>query len=176
MKVVVGTKNHAKTAAVNNVFKQYFTEMDLVTESCHSGVSEQPIGNEETRQGAINRAVEALSCGGGDIGVGLEGGVIYVADDMYVCNWGAIALADGTTITAAGAQIPLPQVIKNEIEKGFELGPVIERHFNRQGIRQQEGAMGMFTNGVITRVKLFEHVMELLIGQYLYIESNNQHK
>src|SRR5699024_3647886 len=112
----------------------YFTEMDLVTESCHSGVSEQPIGNEETRQGAINRAVEALSCGGGDIGVGLEGGVIYVADDMYVCNWGAIALADGTTITAAGAQIPLPQVIKNEIEKGFELGPVIERHFNRQGI------------------------------------------
>jgi non-canonical (house-cleaning) NTP pyrophosphatase len=52
-----------------------------------SGVSDQPMDLEETRQGAINRAQNALSSvPGADLGVGLESGVMTVGGEMYdVC-------------------------------------------------------------------------------------------
>lgn len=172
MQVIIGTKNKAKIKAVTNVCEHYLENVHIASIACPSGVSEQPIGNEETRQGAINRALKTLSCKVGDIGVGLEGGVMYVGKDMYLCNWGAIVIKGGPTLTAAGAQIPLSENIRKEIESGQELGPVIDRVFKQQGIRHSEGAMGIFTNGTISRVKLFEHIMALLIGQYLYLEKS----
>ncbi len=39
------------------------------------------------------------------------------------------------------------------------------------GIRHSEGAIGMFTAQAVTRDKLFEHVMQLLIGQLKYDEN-----
>lgn len=171
MKVIVGTRNKAKIEAVERVFNRYFEQVELHSQPTPSRVSEQPIGNDETRQGAVNRSLEALSCDGDVIGVGLEGGVMYVGNTMYVCNWGALALKDGTILTAAGAQIPLPENIRREIESGRELGPLVESLFQQQGIRQGEGAMGIFTSGVVTRMKLFDHIMELLIGQYIYLQK-----
>ena len=67
-----------------------------------------------------------------------------------------------------GAQIPLPEEIALEIRQGKELGPVIDKYFDALGLRQKEGAMGMFTAGAVTRVDLFTHIVHLLIGQLKY--------
>lgn len=172
MKIIVGTTNQAKLKAVETVCLPYFDAVHIQAISGQSGISAQPIGNEETRLGAVNRALEAISHGEGTIGLGLEGGVMYVGDTMYLCNWGAMALPNGRVLTAAGAQIPLPDRLKKEIEQGEELGPLMEAYVNQQGIRQKEGAMGILTDGLISRSKLFEHVMELLVGQYFYLEKH----
>lgn len=103
MKVAIGTLNRAKTNAVRNVINTYFDEVEFLEVDVPSNVSEQPFSDEETRQGAINRAVNTLQLTGADLNFGLEGGVRELDGIMYCCNWGAVALKNGQVISVAGA-------------------------------------------------------------------------
>ncbi len=110
MKIAIGSKNKAKTEAVESVVLQFIdAEFELLSVS--SGVSDQPLTDEETRTGAINRALNALKISGADAAFGLEGGVREIDGDLFVCNWAAMALANGEIFTAAGAQIRLPEEV-----------------------------------------------------------------
>lgn len=173
MKIAIGTTNKAKIGAVEVVAKQFFEQAKFTYYKAPSGISEQPMTTEETRQGAINRAKNTLVATDSALSFGLEGGVMEIDDVMYVCNWGALVLADGTLFTAAGAQIVLPEEIAQEIRDGKELGPVMEAYTQRRDIRQQEGAVGIFTHGLINRQAMFEHIVSLLIGQYLFVLSQD---
>lgn len=68
MRVAIGSKNPAKINAVKNVFKD-----EIISVDAESGVSEQPMSDEETIKGAINRAIQAAELGEAEIGIGLEG-------------------------------------------------------------------------------------------------------
>ena len=52
------------------------------------------LSDEETMQGAINRAKRALEEGEAPIGIGLEG-VMKTEHGLFMCNWGALATMDG---------------------------------------------------------------------------------
>lgn len=168
MNFIIGSANEAKIRATKSVVLQYFPEARFSSVDIGSGVSNQPYGDEETRLGAINRAFKASSLNDSAIGIGLEGGVRLLDEKLYICNWGALVLSDGTRFTAAGAQIPLPEYIAEEVKKGKELGPVIEKYYGGEGLRHKEGAMGLLTNGAVTRDELFSHILYLLIGQWQY--------
>ena len=103
MKVVVGSKNKTKVGAVEKVWK----DAEITSLSVPSGVSAQPFSDEETMQGAINRAKRALE-GEAPIGIGLEGGVMKTEHGLFMCNWGALATMDGKVFVAGGARITLP--------------------------------------------------------------------
>ncbi|MFP3360884.1 DUF84 family protein, partial [Planococcus sp. SIMBA_143] len=66
------------------------------------------------------------------------------------------------------ARISLPNEISNEIRAGKELGPLMDEFTQRTGIRKKEGAIGVFTNGLLTREEMFRHVVGLLIGQWQF--------
>lgn len=168
MEFVIGSTNHAKVQATKDVLAVHFPEATVTSIEINSGVSNQPFSDEETRLGAINRAFRARNLHGNMVGIGLEGGVRISGENLYICNWGALVLPDGKRFTAGGAQIPLPEDIAKEIRRGGELGPVIDDYFSAKGLRQKEGAMGMFTAGAVTRVDLFTHILHLLIGQLKY--------
>lgn len=168
MEIAIGTTNKAKIQSVQAIVNQYFEKVNFTYFKAPSQVSEQPITAEETRLGSINRAKNTSIATGAMLSFGLEGGVTEIDGDMYVCNWGALTLADGTTFTAAGAQIILPEEIAQEIRAGKELGPVMEQYTQRLDIRQGTGAVGIFTQGIVTRQTMFEHIVALLIGQYLF--------
>lgn len=168
MKFVIGSMNQAKVKAARAIILEHFSSSEIFTADVPSNVRNQPIGDEETRRGAVNRAKNAANTERGAIGIGLEGGVRLLEDKLYLCNWGALVLPLGQTFTAGGAQIPLPKEIATEILNGKELGPVVDAYFQSSGIRHSEGAMGMFTANAITRDELFEHIMQLLIGQYKF--------
>ena len=68
---------------------------------------------------------------------------------LYICNWGALVTNNGEIFTATGAGIPLPKEIAEQLLAGAELGPVMDVYTNRKGIRHDEGAIGVFTNGLI---------------------------
>lgn len=168
MLVSIGTKNRAKNAAITNIVNNYFEQVEYIQLDVPSNVSEQPYSDEETRQGAINRALNALHTSGAELNFGLEGGVRTIEGNMYCCNWGALALKDGTVITAAGALFLLPEQIANEIRSGKELGPVMDTYTNEKGIRHNKGAIGVFTANLVDRTEMFEHIVKLLIGQYQF--------
>lgn len=168
MEFMIGSINPAKVKAAKRVIALHFPEATVSEIKVGSGVSDQPFGDGETRLGAINRALRAAKVQKGVIGIGLEGGVRVLEEQMYLCNWGALVLPQGTRFTAGGAQIPLPKDIAREIVAGKELGPVVDDYFKASGIRSKEGAMGMLTAHAVNRDELFEHILQLLIGQLKY--------
>jgi inosine/xanthosine triphosphatase len=176
MKVIIGSTNPAKVAAVKNAFT--YTYSEYISLDISSGVSDQPFSDDETIKGAVNRAVGALQQGNGDIGVGLEGGVQETEMGLMICNWGALASNSMEPIIAGGARFLLPDVIAVRLRAGEELGPVMDDYAKKSNVRKNEGAVGIFTNNLMNRAEMFSHIMSLLIGQYHYhrdllLKSNN---
>lgn len=166
MKIGIGTKNQAKCTAVRIEWEKHVTGSTFQEYNVSSGVSDQPIGDHETCTGAKNRALQVLLDTDIDIAFGLEGGVKELDGIMYICNWGVLATKEGQLFIAGGAQIPLPEEVAKPIRAGSELGPVMDSYMMREGIRHKEGAVGIFTNGLVNRSDMFEHIIRLLIGQY----------
>lgn len=164
MKVVIGSLNETKVHAVKEVFQ----EAEVIAETVPSGVSKQPIGDEETKTGAVNRARNASKLHRNSIGIGLEGGVMLLENDLFLCNWGALVTSDGKTYTASGARIKLPEKFKGDIDKGYELSQIMNEYTNQTNIRYRQGAIGIFTNGRMFRKDMFSHVIVLLRGQMEY--------
>lgn len=173
MDFILGSENQAKLRAVQQVIGQHLENCRIDARNVPSGVSAQPLSDVETMQGAVNRAKTAGALQEGTYGIGLEGGVRRINGAMYMCNWGALAAPDGEIFTAGGAQIPLPEELAEEIRNGRELGDAVDQFFKKQNIRLSEGAMGMLTAQAVRRDTLFEHIMQLLIGQLLYSRQSS---
>ncbi|KUP05529.1 NTPase [Bacillus coahuilensis p1.1.43] len=167
MNIAIGSKNPAKVGAVERACRPYLTG-DFYSVDVDSGVSSQPFTDEETIQGAVNRAKKACLHLDANMGFGLEGGVQETSHGLFLCNWGAIYLREQQdSMIAGGARILLPEEIACRLRNGEELGPVMNDYSNRNDVRSKEGAVGIFTNSLMTRGAMFEHVTTLLIGQYL---------
>ncbi|MFC2948687.1 DUF84 family protein [Virgibacillus sediminis] len=164
MKVIVGSKNLTKVGAVEKTFPQD----EVIAKDSPSLVAAQPISDEETRMGAVNRAMGCLENASVDLAIGLEGGVMEVDGRLYLCNWGALATREKKVHTASGARILLPKEISKQLKDGRELGDVMEQYTRRNGIRHKEGAIGVFTNELVSRQEMFTHVVKLLRGQWEY--------
>ncbi|MED1203158.1 DUF84 family protein [Heyndrickxia acidicola] len=168
MKVVVGSTNPAKVEAVKIAFLDKWKDAVILSAETESGVNGQPFSDEETIEGAINRANGAVLHESADIGIGLEGGVIETKQGLCMCNWGAMSVNGSHPFIAGGARILLPEEIAVRLRGGEELGAVMDEYAQKKDVRKKEGAIGIFTAGLVTRDEMFAHVMKLLIGQYLY--------
>lgn len=164
MDIIIGSKNPTKVKAVQSVFSTDQVQMLDV----ESEVSAQPFSDEETRRGAINRAQQCASSITHTIGIGLEGGVMYVNKELFLCNWGALVTAEGDTFTAGGARMKLPEAIGEQLHKGKELGEIIDSYAKKNAVRNQEGAIGIFTKDLISRQTMFQHIVLMLKGQLKY--------
>ena len=96
MRVLVGSANPVKIAAVRDVFEAYFPGAVVEGIEASSGVPAQPVGD-ETFIGAENRARTLLAlCAeralGAEFCVGLEGGIAQYHDRWFA--FGAICIAD----------------------------------------------------------------------------------
>ncbi len=166
MIVAVGSQNPAKIKAVKDTFQGTgFSEISIVKVDAPSGVSGMPFSDHETLQGAINRAEYCIGNHEVDIAIGLEGGVMETPDGLFLCNWGALGEKGKTILLAGGARIRIPDEIAGRLREGEELGPLIDEFNKRQNIRSKEGAVGIFTGGLVNRDEMFGHIMKLLIGQ-----------
>jgi len=165
MNVAIGSNNKAKIKAVEETYRELGIEVNVLPVDSPSGVSAMPFSDEETMNGAANRAEYCLSRQNAEIAIGLEGGVAETPYGLFLINWGALAEKGKTTILAGGARIKLPEEIADRLRAGEELGPVMDDYSKKQGISHQEGAIGVFTNGLIDRASMFSHIMKLLIGQ-----------
>ncbi|HET7579888.1 MAG TPA: DUF84 family protein [Bacillales bacterium] len=162
--VGVGSTNPAKVKAVKEVFPS------ARGVNVDSGVSDQPMSDEETRTGALHRARACVE-NGARIGIGLEGGVMESDAGLLSVNWGALVDENGTEVVASGARYPLPPEIAAALRSGKELGDVMDAFTERKDVRKKEGAVGIFTNGQMTRRELYVHLVRLLSGQYLYAKG-----
>ena len=162
MKIIVGSQNITKLTAVKSVFNKY----EVVGINAHSEVSDQPMTDQETLAGAINRAKYCQTSEADVLGIGLEGGVMNLNGQLLLCNWGALVDQAGRVYIASGARIPLPALIADALLAGQELGDVIEHYAKKENVRHDQGTIGILTNNELSRSAMFEHVVKQLKGQY----------
>lgn len=169
MNISVGTKNTAKIKAVQAIFPT----VSILPIHVYSHVSSQPFTDEETRLGAINRAIGCVEALPETLGIGLEGGVMYIGTELFLCNWGALVTPDEKVFTASGARIALPKEIAQLLQEGAELGELMDNYAQKERVRHKEGAIGIFTNHEISRHEMFAHVVRLLKGQWLFEQNKS---
>src|SRR6185369_14378030 len=97
MLVVIGSTNKTKIQAVEQAFLD-IPNVKVVGVEVKSGVSEQPMSDEETQNGAENRARAALAATPkADIAIGLEGGVQKTKRGLLNSVWCCLVDRDENT-------------------------------------------------------------------------------
>ncbi len=107
-KIAVGSLNPVKVTAAKEVFRNYFENPYVFGVEVDTGLFKQPIGVKSTLKGAVLRA--KIACKSGDIGVGLEAGLIEAPGtktgylDVHFC---AISKDELTSIgSSSGFEYP----------------------------------------------------------------------
>lgn len=165
-RIVVASGNPVKVNATRSGFQRMFpdTDFELVMVSVDSGVSHQPMTEAETLQGAENRAKEAArSVPQADFWVGIEGGIEDLADGMLAYAW-IVVRCDGPTGKGRTGAFLLPESVAQLVRAGKELGDANDLVFGRQNSKQQDGAIGLLTGGIMDRTELYEHAVVLALA------------
>ncbi len=158
--IAVGSLNKPKLEATRLALLPVWPEATIAPVQVPSGVDDQPWGMEAAIRGALNRARAAQKALEADLGVGLEGSVEEgPAGILLLTGWSAIVTADGRWSIGGGARTPLPPELAAMLRSGMELGPAIDQWLGRQGVRHQEGTVGVLTGGRLTRAESFANTL-----------------
>jgi len=166
MHIVVASRNPVKITAARRGFQQCFPRAALEVEALAvpSGVSDQPMSDEETRLGARQRALRAASAlPSSDFWVGIEGGVQWEGDDLLAFAWVAVYHVGQTWGMARTGTFLLPPAVAALVRAGYELGEADDRVFGETNSKQRMGAVGLLTGGVIDRAAFYEHAVVLAL-------------
>ncbi len=166
VKVIVASLNPAKLRAVKQGFSHHFSESitEFIPVEVDSGVSEQPRSDEETRQGAGNRARNAgLARPDADFWVGLEGGIEMIGDQLIAFAWMAVLGANGRLSEARSVSLPLPPAVRDLVDSGLELGEANDRVFATVNSKHEGGAFGLLTNGRYTREGVYAQTLSIAL-------------
>jgi inosine/xanthosine triphosphatase len=169
--VAVGSLRQPKLDAVREAFltigaalepgaRFHVTGVDVPSRVRHT-----PLSTAETMAGARAR-VEALRTRARERNepwryfLGLEGG-LDVFDDagsrrVFLQSWACVADASGRIGWGQAGAVLLPDSLAEQVvDRGVELGVAIDQFAGSHGIRDNQGAWGVLTRGMMTRQDAF---------------------
>ncbi|WP_048149930.1 inosine/xanthosine triphosphatase [Palaeococcus ferrophilus] len=157
MRVAVGSTNPTKILAVREVMEELYGEVEVFGVEVESGVSHQPVGIEETLEGAINRAKRALEKGKADLGVGIEAGIYPVPRSLtgyFDIQFCAVVDGEGWLTIGHGPGFEYPPYVIERIKEGVEAGVAMDELVGESGLKRKIGAIGFLTHGMLPRKDL----------------------
>jgi len=168
IKIAVASKNPVKLEAVKEGLSVFLKEeFQLTGVSVESDVSDQPMSDKETRQGARNRVKNAQQkFPDFNFYIGIEGGVEDSASELIAFAWIVIS-KDNITGEARTASFFLPPRVAKLVHQGMELGDADDIVFAKQNSKQQNGAIGLLTNDAITRKLLYIPAVQMAFIPFL---------
>ena len=170
-RVVVGSLNPVKIAAVHAVVLRVVSDSQVSGVQVASGVPDQPFGDLETRQGAEARARAALEASDAELAVGLEGGVVVEPDgSMRTCAWAVAIDREGRRGIGGSLSMPLPPIVAERIRAGEELGHAMDAVAQTVGTKHGRGAVGILTAGLIDRQRAYETLVTYALAPWLAAE------
>lgn len=169
-KVYIGSKNPVKVECTKLGFTEIFgigSEFEFIGKSVLSDVSDQPMTNGETLQGATNRAENLRKVfADGEFYVGIEGGIQKMGGEMEAFAW--VVIMNGDLIgKAQTSTFQLPPKIVELINQGIELGHADDLVFRRSNSKQGNGAVGILTGDIINRVEYYRHAVILALIPFI---------
>ena len=168
-KIIVGSRNQVKVDAARIGFERMFPAETFITEgiSVPSGVREQPMTDQETFQGSLQRARAAKEAEPrADYWAGIEGGLEEIQGEMQVFAWVVILSRDSLGKAKSGTFI-LPPGISALVRSGMELGHADDKFFGRSNSKTDNGSVGILTDDAITRRDYYIHPVMLALIPFL---------
>lgn len=131
IKLAVGTISEQKLGYLREVLSEIGIEADLFPVKVESGVSEQPLSDEETRSGSLNRAKNALEITSlADYAIGIEVGYHKDDSDKYeIFCWATIIDRKNSSISKKSHGFFLPEFYQNKIRNNLYVGDHLENYF-----------------------------------------------
>lgn len=185
MHVVVASQNPTKVDAVEEAFRRVFLNAS-VSEAfkitgikVDTGVAEQPMGDEETKQGALNRAetVRVLHPDA-DYWVGVEGGVVWHPApvtgtgqrELECMAWVTIIGSDGRIGKARSNGFLLPPAMATLIGSGIKQSEADNQVFGRANSGTTNGTVGYLSHDLITRTHYTADTVILALAPFIHPE------
>jgi len=165
-KIVVASTNPVKINTTEIGFARMFPDESFEIEgiSVDSGVSDQPMSEEETLRGAQNRAENASKkIRKADFWVGIEGGLEEIDGDMEAFAWIVVKKKNGKTGKGKTGSFFLPRKVAQLVREGKELGEADDIVFGLKNSKQANGAVGILTGDVLTRTTFYEPAVILAL-------------
>ena len=165
-KIIIASKNPVKIDSTREGFVKMFKNEIFEIEGLgvESGVSNQPMSEEETLTGAKNRVNKVFRLSpDADYWVGIEGGSKVVGEGMETFAWVVIKSKKGVVSQGRTASFYLPKEIVALIKQGKELGEADDIVFKRRNSKQANGAVGILTGDILTRADYYETAIILAL-------------
>ncbi|MBI3289881.1 inosine/xanthosine triphosphatase [Candidatus Microgenomates bacterium] len=158
MTIAVGSTNPAKLKAAKLAVNKLFPKAKIVGVNVKSGVSDQPMSDEESIRGTVNRARRALSeVEWATYGIGMEGGIQLIGRRYFECGWIAVVDKNGKVGLGSSGRFQVASKIMKRVLKGEELGITFDKVTGIENTKHKEGAMGIVTNGHLPRATAYSH-------------------
>jgi inosine/xanthosine triphosphatase len=135
-----------------------------------SGVGDMPLGERAIRDGALARARAALAGTDAEIAFGLEGGAVIEGDHAWLTGHVIALTRDGRTGEASWGRMLLPIAAAERIQNGDELGDVIDDLFGANQSKRHAGAIGLLTEGAVSRTDAFADHVAMACAPFLHPE------
>ena len=164
----IGSTNPAKVEAVRRILAQLAPGCLVEPIDVPSGVGDMPLGEEAIRAGALARARAALDRSEADVAFGLEGGAILEDQNAWLTGHVAAVTRDGRLGEAAWGRMLLPHVAAERLRGGEELGDIIDDLFERKESKRQAGAIGILTEGAMSRTDAFAYLVAMACAPFLH--------
>jgi inosine/xanthosine triphosphatase len=164
--IIVGSENPSKLEAVRLGFQAVFpkTSFEVLGLEVASAVSNQPMSDQETLDGAGNRALNAQkACPEADFWIGLEGGLSELPNGDLVSYAWIVVLGKEKQGKARTAAYLLPAEVCALVRSGMELGEADDLVFGKKNTKQTSGGVGLLTNGLIDRADLYAMAVKLAL-------------
>jgi inosine/xanthosine triphosphatase len=166
-RAAVGSTNPAKVEAVRRALGRLDPECEVVEVDVPSGVGAMPLGEEVIREGALARARAALESTDAEIAFGLEGGAILDGERAWLTAHVVALTRDAQLGEAAWGRMLLPRVAAERMRAGEELGDIIDELFARKDSKRQAGAVGLLTEGAVSRTDAFADLVAMACVPFL---------
>jgi inosine/xanthosine triphosphatase len=164
----VGSTNPAKVEAVRRTLGRFAPECVIESVEVPSGVGDMPLGELAIRAGALARARAALERTGAEIAFGLEGGANIDGDHAWLTGHVIALTRDGRIGEAAWGRMLRPIAAAERVHNGDELGDVIDDLFDAKESKRHVGAIGLLTDGAVSRTDAFADHVAMACAPFLH--------
>ncbi|NND64374.1 MAG: DUF84 family protein [Gammaproteobacteria bacterium] len=171
--VIVGSKNPVKVNATRIAFESVFANESFTVEglSAASGVNDQPFGEDETYQGALNRATNSQAKQPeADFWVGIESGIDDQLDTLEVFNWIVILSHEGLQGRAKSGSYLVPQTVSQLVKQGQELADACFKIFGDKTNKTEGGLVAYLTGGALDRTHFYVPAIQLALAAIIHPE------
>ena len=165
--VAVGSTNPVKIQAVRHSIQRIWPAAEVQGVAVASGVSIQPLSDDEAIVGATNRARAALEQTNSELGIGLEGNTTELPQGLFATGWAVVIDQLGRVGIGGSGRYHLPPLLAERVRQGAELGPLVDEWFGQQNIKHKQGAVGIMTNGLIARSEASETAVIFALTRFL---------